>query len=133
MRIAYVTTDEMNYVLASRMARPFDADVLCFHPDQPLWADQVDAVIYDLDRVAATDRSSLLAELLSGRLECPVAVHGYVLAEEDALALSLGGVAVAQRLHLDLIETLCESAARGYTTVPPDDAQTDLTWVNLVD
>jgi hypothetical protein len=113
MRLFYVTTDETNHALAAQMARPFDADVVSVHSDEPLRDDHVAAVMYDLDRVPATDRRSLLAEILSGRMQCPVAVHGYALAEEDALTLRLGGVAVAQRLRQDLVETLCNSAARG--------------------
>ncbi len=93
----------------------------------------MDAFMYDLDRVPRPIDRAAPGRAPLRQLKCPVAVHGYALAEEDALLLSLGGVAVACCLHRDLVETLCKSAARGYATVPPDDALTDLTWVNLVE
>ncbi len=46
--------------------------------------------------------------------------------------LKRNGVAAARRLNPDLIFRLITAARQSRETVPPDDAQTDLTWVNLV-
>jgi hypothetical protein len=46
--------------------------------------------------------------------------------------LRLNGVAVAQRLHKALVRTLVKAVRQCLATVPPDDAITDLTWVNLI-
>jgi hypothetical protein len=133
MRIAYATTDDVNHALAARLAGPFGATVTPFHPEHVRPRGRFDAVLYDLDRVPPDRRPGLLEEILSGAPACPKAVHGYSLTEEQAAATRLRGVAVAQRLHPDLVHTLCRAALRDLTAVPPDDALTDPTWINLTD
>src|SRR5262245_44517740 len=125
MRIAYVTIDEVNQDTAAAMAEPYGAAVSVFRPENLSTPDRYDAVLYDLDHVPPREWPSLLEGLRSGPPVCPKAVHGYGLTEEQAQALRLRGVAVAQRLNRDLIGTLCRSALRDLTAVPPDDAVTD--------
>jgi hypothetical protein len=131
MRIAYVTADEVNLALAARMARPLGAAVTPSHPEAARPRGRFDAALYDLDGVPPDDRPALLDAILSGPPGCPRAVHGYGLSGEQAAAIRSHGVAVARRLHPDLIRALCRAALRDLTTVPPDDARTDLTWVDL--
>src|SRR5262249_19593742 len=131
MRIAYVTTDEVNLALAARMARPLDAAVIRLNPEDVGPHGRFDAVVYDLDHVPPDERPALLDEILSGPPTCPRAVHGYVLSDEEAAALRLRGVAVTQRLQLDLFRTVRRAVLQNLATVTPDDALTDLTWINL--
>jgi hypothetical protein len=131
VRIAYITADEVNRCLAARVAGSLTFSVTPIHPEAVGWLGPFDAVLYDLDGVPAEDRPALLDRVLSGPPCCPTAVHGYSLPEEQALALRLRGVAVAQRLHPGLIRTLYQAALRDLSTVPPDDALSDTTWIDL--
>jgi hypothetical protein len=60
-----------------------------------------------------------------------VAVYGYCLSEVQAGKMRFHGVAVGQRLHSALIRTLVNAVGQNLAAVPPDDAMTELTWVNL--
>jgi hypothetical protein len=83
MRIAYVTTDEVNRALAARIARPLGAAVTPLHPESVQPSGRFDAILYDLDRVPVDRRPALLEEILSGPPGRPWAVHGYALSEEQ--------------------------------------------------
>jgi hypothetical protein len=131
VRIAYVTPNEVNRLLVTRFADSLGCSVTPYHPEAVGCLGPFDAVLYDLDGVPAEDRPALLDRVLSGPPCCPTAVHGYSLPEEQALALRLRGVAVAQRLHPGLIRTLYRAALRELSTVPPDDALSDTTWIDL--
>jgi hypothetical protein len=131
MRIAHVTTDEVNQDLAVRAARPLGAVVVQLVSENILKEVRFDAVLIDLDRVAPYRRQDLLDEIRSEATALPVAVYGYCLSEDQARALRFHGVAVAQRLHKALLRSLAKSVRQNLATVPPDDAITDLTWVNL--
>jgi hypothetical protein len=133
MRIAYVTTDEVNQAMVARIAEPFGAAVTQYDPGRPGTNGRFDAVLYDLDCVPAGDRMALLVEILSGSSPQPKAVHGYCLSEEQAAVLRRHGVAVAQRLQPKLVRTLCRATLRSLTTAPPDNAMTELTWINLIE
>jgi hypothetical protein len=133
MRIAYVTTDEVNSALAVRIARSHSADLTPSHPERSLPTRGFEAILCDLDCVPPDARQALLDGILSGRSAHTRAVHGYGLSEEQAAAIRLRGVVVSKRLHSDLVRTLCRAARRELATVPPDDALTDLTWINLVE
>ena len=78
-----------------------------------------------------TSSQLFLSELCLGTPDCPTAVHGYGIADEQAQALRRHGVAVAQRLHPALLRSLCKAARRSRATVPSDGTLTDLTWCNL--
>jgi hypothetical protein len=131
MRIAHVTTDEVNQALADRAARPLGALVTPLATEDHLTHESFDAVLLDLDRVSPDRRQALLDEIRSEATALPMAVYGYCLSEEQAGKLRFHGVAVAQRLHSALVRTLAKSVRQNLATVPPDDAITDLTWVNL--
>jgi len=131
MRIAHVTTDEVNQALALQVATPLGVTVTPLGPEEMSKHVLFDAVVYDLDRVAPDRRPALLNEIRSEKTAVPMAVYGYCLSEKQAAELRFHGVAVAQRLHSALIRTLAKAALQNLATVPPDDAMTDLTWVNL--
>jgi hypothetical protein len=131
LRIAYITADEVNRDLGARFADRLGADVTSFHPEAVGWLGLFDALLYDLDGVPPEGRPALLDRMLSDPPSCPTAVHGHCLPEDKALALRLHGVAVAQRLHVELIRRLCRAALRELSTVPPDDALSDTTWIDL--
>jgi hypothetical protein len=131
MHIAYFTRDEVNSHLAAEIAGPFGASLETLQPEAVRGDRQFDAALYDLDCVAPEGRAALLDELLSGRPNCPRAVHGYCQTEEQALAIRLSGVAVAQRLEPDLIRTLCEATHLERMSVPADDSLPDYTWIGL--
>jgi len=131
MRIAHITTDEVNQALAVQAAGPLGAIVTPLGPEAISTHVLFDAVLYDLDRVPPDRRQALVDEIRSETTALPMAVYGYCLSEEQAGKLRFHGVAVAQRLHSALIRTLANAVRRYLAAVPPDDAMTDLTWVNL--
>jgi hypothetical protein len=133
MRIAYMNTDEVNEAVAAQMARKLGADVCGLHPTHSPPAGLYDAVLYNLDDVPRHRRRAVLAEILDSLSTCPRAVHGYDLSEDAASALRLRGVAVAQRLQLGLFRILCRSVLQGLTSVPPDDALLEETWICLAE
>ena len=132
MRIAYVTTDEVNLSMAARMAATYRAAVCPLSPAVVPPYGQFDGVLYDLDGVPRHRRPAMLAEVLSVAPTRPSAVHGYDLSREQAEALRRCGVAVARQLDPALFRGLRRAVLRGRVTVP-DATQTDLTWVNLAE
>jgi hypothetical protein len=132
MRLAYMTTDEVNRARVARMVAECGAAACTPRPGRPPRDGECDAVLYSLDDLTGDERSALIEELCGGGPDRPTAVHGYGLTDEQARALDHRGVAVARRLHPGLICGLLTAARRGRETAPPDDAGIDLTWVNLV-
>jgi hypothetical protein len=78
-------------------------------------------------------RSDILEEILRGPSTCPKAVHGYDLSENQVASLRLHGVAVAQRLRLELVRILCRTVFQNRASVPPDDALAEETWINVAE
>src|SRR5262245_10808120 len=129
MRIAYLSTDEVNRDLACRWAdeRHITIDLLDRErvpADGPL-----DAVLCDLDYLPAEWRQQILADLLAGVPSCPAAVHGYNLDEDQAEDLREHGVLVVRRLTESVFDRLCRAvhalprAARERQNVPQDQAR----------
>ena len=133
MRIAYVSTDEVNQDLAERIAAKHGVGVCKRLPTDRKPDDQCDAVLYNLDDIPPAERSALIEGFRSGKLDHPTAVHGYDITDEEARTLSRNGVSAARRLRSDLLCILFTAACRNRETVPPDGDTTDLTWVNLTD
>jgi hypothetical protein len=131
MRFAHVTTDEVNQALAIQAARAVGAIVTAIGSAEIPAHAGFDAVLYDLDRVPLDRREMLLDEIGSDGNGVPLAVYGYCLSEAQAQKLRFRGVAVAQRFHAALMRTLAKAARKNLAAVPPDDAMTDLTWINL--
>jgi hypothetical protein len=131
MRIAYVNIDEVNQDLAARMAAKCGAVVCGLLPQDPAPDGQFDAVLFNLDDVPRDQRSALVEGLRQGKSGHPTAVHGFDISDEQAETLRRDGVAVSPRLHAGLLRRLCEAAREIQKPVQPEDASTDLTWVDL--
>ncbi len=131
MRIAHLTTDEVNHALAVRSGGSLGAALVSLDPEELPAHARYDAVLCDLDRVPPDRRQALLDEIHSEMTDRPMAVYGYCLSEDQASRLRFHGVAVAQRLHAALIRTLVKAVRHRLTAVPPDDAMTELTWINV--
>src|SRR5262245_51930859 len=116
MRIAYVSTDEVNQALVAQTAAECGAVVCTLVPKDPPPDGLFDAVLYNLDDVPRDQRSVLIDELRRARPDRPTAVHGYDINEEQARALNRDGVAAARRLHPGLIRSLLTVARRDRRT-----------------
>ena len=132
MRIAYMTTDEVNRASAAQMAGEFGAFICALAPKDSPPDNQFLAVLYDLDDIERQQRAELVAQIVSRASTRPTAVHGYDITDEQAATLRRHGVAVSKRLHAGLIRSLCKAAQPSRATVPADDDRTELTWVNVV-
>jgi hypothetical protein len=127
-----MNTDEVNHDLAARMAADCGAVVCKLLPQDRLADGLFDAALYNLDDFPRDQRSALVDGLSRGKLDHPTAVHGHDLTIEQARALNRNGVAAARRLHRGLFRDLYSAVRRHRETVPPGDAGTELTWINLV-
>lgn len=110
MRIAYLTTDEVNRHLAARAAGDCGASLDGPPPDGPPPDGGFDAVLYDLDHLPPPRGRAVVDELLAAPPRIPAAVHGYGLEDGRASALRVRGVIVARRLEPGLIRVLCRAA-----------------------
>jgi hypothetical protein len=131
MRIAHLTTDELNQALAVRFGRSLGVELICLDPEELPANARYDAVLCDLDRVPPNRRQALLDEIHSESTASPMAIYGYCLSEDQARKLRFHGVAVAQSLNAALVRTLVKAVRQHLTVVPPDDALTELTWINV--
>jgi hypothetical protein len=110
MRVAYLSTDEVNQALAAEMALAWGATI---HPRWPRDGPpdgEYDALLYDWDSWPAAGRRQLLAGLAGGPRHRPVAVLGYNLTEDEAEALGAHSVAVHRSLHADVFRHLRQAA-----------------------
>jgi uncharacterized RDD family membrane protein YckC len=99
MRIAYLTTDDVNHDLARRTANDNGAILEVLAQGGPSPADTYDAVLVDWDYLPGDGRLAILAALVAGRWRCPVAVHGYHLEAQVQDTLSRKGVVIHRRLE----------------------------------
>jgi len=132
MRIAYMTSDEVNRALAGKMAARYGAVVCNPVPKHVQLAGDVDGVLWNLDDVPKALRAALLEGLCHSAPDHPVAVHGYDLTDEQLNALRRNGIAATRRLEADLFRSLCKAVRRRRATVLANDTPTELTWVNVV-
>jgi len=94
MRIAYVSTDEVDLALAAQMAAECGAEVSTLLPQDPPPDGLFDAVLYNLDDMPKDQRAALLDELRRRLPERPTAVHRYDITVEQAGALNRDGEAI---------------------------------------
>ncbi len=99
MRIAYLTTDEVNHDLAQRIADACGATLEVPALAEPILEDAYDAVLVDWDYLPAEQRRPILAALRAGRWHCRTALHGYHLEDEVRDILGRRGVAIHRRLE----------------------------------
>ena len=76
MRIAYLTTDEVNQELALRLAAGQEAQLEVIWPRDEPPDGRFDAVIYDLDCLPPPLRQQLLTDLAGGRAPPPTGFRG---------------------------------------------------------
>jgi hypothetical protein len=113
MRIAYVTTDEVNTDLARRWGRTCRCKVDIVFPRDPLPNGQYEAVIYDLDYLLSPLREQVLKNLQVGPPPCRIAaVHSYHLRQRQANHLRARGVLVRRRLERGIFARLRRELAR---------------------
>lgn len=112
MRVAYVTTDEVNQELATQMAEDCGATLDSLSPRDPAPDGEYEAVLYDLDFLPRDSGRAILAELLAGPASRPVAVHSYQLATRQVAALRQRGCAVFPRLERRVFLQLRSAVAR---------------------
>jgi hypothetical protein len=132
MRIAYITSDEVNRASAAQMAGKCGAFICALAPKESPSDDQFHAVLYDLDVLPRQQRAELVAQIVSSPCTRPRAVHGYDITDEQTTILRRHGVAVSQRLRAGLMRCLCKAAQPSCATVATEEDRTELTWVNLV-
>jgi hypothetical protein len=130
MRIAYLTTDEVNEQLAQQMAAACGVTLCPLGPGEVPPDGQYDAVLYDWDYLPAARQREVLAELLSGQLPHAVGLHSYDLEAGPEGALRRNTVMVYRRLQPRLFRSL-RLAARAARTAnapgrtPEDERDTD--------
>jgi hypothetical protein len=120
MRIAYLTTDEVNLRLAQAMAADYGLIVCPLDPRDPPPNGEFDAVLYDWDYWPAPQQCEVLTELRAGRLPHAMAVHGYNLGADHAQALLRHTVAVYRRLQPRVFRSLRQAARAVRAAKAPD-------------
>lgn len=117
MRIAYLTTDEVNEDLAFQLADECGVILFPLSAHAAASDGRPDAVLYDWDSLPPDLREETLLASLANPSSCPVGVHGFSLDEEEVEALHQDGVAVFQRLGSDvfrMLRRLSRPRARGH-------------------
>src|SRR5260370_19668657 len=105
MKLAYISTDEVNQDLAVQLADECGIAVYSVRYVNARRHDAFDALLYDWDSLPWIRRRDIfLASVASAT--CPVAVHGFSLDDEIAEALHQDGVAVFRRLEPRIFTTL---------------------------
>jgi hypothetical protein len=99
MRIAYLTTDEVNKELALRLAAERQVTVCCLEPRDPPPDGEFDAVLCDWDHWPADQRPKGLDDVPAAPVGPALALHGYGLGQDQARALRRRGVLLFQRLE----------------------------------
>jgi hypothetical protein len=99
MRIAYLTTDEVNLDLARRMAAAHGLTLCLLTPKDLPPAEEFDAVLFDLDYSPVGQRPEVLAKALVSHPLRPMVVHGYNLRADQANTLRRKRIAVYRRLR----------------------------------
>jgi hypothetical protein len=119
MRIAYVTTDEVNQDLALRTAAACGACLEAFSAPDALPCGVYDAVVYDWDFLPAVSRGKVVAGLAKDPAPPVVAVHSYGLQGQEAQALRRHGVLIVRRLRGSLFRKLRRQVARAQQSRRP--------------
>jgi hypothetical protein len=99
MRVAYLTTDEVNEAEARQIADKLGITLCPLAPRDGPPGNEYDAVLYDWDSWPADRRQEALAEICAGPLPHAVAVHGYNLDDDAAERLRQHTIAVYRRLQ----------------------------------
>jgi hypothetical protein len=129
MRVAYLTTDEVNEEQARQMAQECGLTLCPLAPKDDPPDGAYDAVLYDWDSWPAEGRREALAEMLAGPLPHAVALHGYHLEDDQVEALRRHTVAIYGRLQPRVFWFLRRAvaairAAKDLGGTPPNDSAT---------
>jgi hypothetical protein len=116
MRIAYLTTDEVNEQLALQMATECGITLCPLAPKDAPPDGEYDAVLYDWDYLPVEEQREVMAELLSGLLPHAVALHSYNLEDYQVEALRGNNVAVYRRLQPMLFQSIRQGVIAVRTT-----------------
>jgi hypothetical protein len=106
MRFAYVTLDEVNLLLARRLAERAGLCLDTLTTDSELRTEKFDGFMYDFDSLPAECRGRLMHGPHATPSK-PVAVHSYNLADRQSQALIHLKVVFAPNLSPDLFDRLC--------------------------
>jgi hypothetical protein len=99
MRVAYLTTDEVNQSAALLMAQEHGITICPLEPRDGPPGNEYDAVLYDWDSWPADRRQEAMADLLASPVPHALAVHGYNLDDDAAEQLRRRTIAVYRRLQ----------------------------------
>jgi hypothetical protein len=129
MRVAYLTTDEVNEQLAQQMAVACGVTLCPLAPKDAPPDGECDAVLYDWDYLPIEWQREVMAELLSSPLPHPVALHGYNLEDGQVEVLRRNAVVVYRRLQPRVfrslrLEVIAVRAANALGRKPEDEHAT---------
>jgi hypothetical protein len=110
MRVAYLTTDEVNEHLAVTMAAACDIQLFPRAPRETPPDGEFDAVLYDWDYLPPEQRQELRERLRAGRGPGRVIVHGYNLGKKEVAAWRQQGITVFRRLESRVFRALLRPA-----------------------
>ena len=99
MRVAYLTTDEVNEQLALQMADEHGVTLCPLAPKDAPPDGEYDAVLYDWDYLPVERQRQVMAELLAGPSLHMVALHSFNLEDGQVEALRRNTVGVFRRLQ----------------------------------
>jgi hypothetical protein len=131
MLIAYISSDEVNRDMASRMAAARETTLHSFFPECKPPDSRFGAVLYDLDSMPTWLRRRVVAELLTTTPSRPMAVHTYKL-DGETVALRGKGVTVNRRLGPHVIRALCPPSDRDPAPLPSVEDRSGMFDPNLV-
>jgi hypothetical protein len=106
MRIAYLTTDEVNEGLAIEMAARCGATLHPFSPADVSPNGEYDAVLCDWDFLPRSERKKILGRLIRDHHGHAVALHSYNLNRKQVRTLRRRRVAVHRRLKFSIFARL---------------------------
>jgi hypothetical protein len=131
MLIAYVSADEVNRDLATRMAATCGATLHLFSPKDTPPDSRFDAVLYDLESVPPGQREEIVTGLLYNASTRPVAAHAYEL-DANVAALRDNGVIFDRQLTPKLLRILCRSLRSAPIPVSSCEARREPAIMDLV-
>ena len=110
MRVAYLTTDEVNEHLAVTMAAACDIQLVPRAPRETPPDGEFDAVLYDWDYLPLEQRQTFRERLRAGHRPGRVIVHGYNLGKKEVAAWRQQGITVFRRLESKVFRALLRAA-----------------------
>jgi hypothetical protein len=106
MHFGYVTTDDLNLDLATRLAEDCEIELYSLSPQEAVPQESLDAMLYDWDYVPPDLRREVLSRLVTRQFPYPVALHSYNLDAKQVRALRRHGVIVYPRLNATVFRLL---------------------------